>query len=98
MAAPSSAPDPASKSGSRRRGNDTRAVFLALALLVVIGSALLAFQQRPRPNAWRSPTPFADRDWWLYPAEENAPARLPVVDGTLRAVWCDAAGGRVWAV
>lgn len=63
-------------------GTSTR---LVLAGLLFAGSTWWALTRFSRPDPFQSPSPFSWA-WFLRPLEVNAPARLPVVSGTLTSI------------
>jgi len=63
---------------------------------IFIFSTLIAFRQEPRPDAYTEPE-FPSADWWKYPIEKNAFARLPVVSyGALNDVFALPNSEKVW--
>ena len=68
---------------------------LISAALLLMGSAYLALEQSPRPDPSRPALPFLSWDWWAYPLEINAEARLPYVTGALTSVGSEAKGEEV---
>jgi hypothetical protein len=57
-------------------------VRLILAALLFVGSTWWALTRFSRPDPFRKPDLFSWA-WFVHPLEANAPARLPVVSGTL---------------
>ncbi len=72
------------------------------AALICLLSSLIAFNQDPHPNAFRSDIPFpqnlVDADWWTYPREANAFKRLPVIPSSLNDLYAAPDGLKLWAV
>lgn len=63
-------------------GKSSRLVLAALVFAVSTWWALTRFS---RPDPFQSPA-FLSWSWWNHPLEINAPARLPVVSGTLTSL------------
>lgn len=74
-----------------------RLVLFVLAVLLFLGSTLVAYLQSPRPNPFQ-PVSFLSLDWWRYPIERNAFKRLPVITSDLNAVFALPGTDKVWAV
>ena len=55
---------------------------LILAALLFLASTWWALTRFSRPDPFRKPA-LLSWAWWTHPLEVNAPARLPVVSGTL---------------
>lgn len=97
---------PVGKTGSLSRGSRDKHVLLKVGLgksgrLILAGllfsaSTWWALTRFSRPDPFRKPV-FLSWAWWTHPLEVNAPARLPVVSGTLTsiAVTEDGAGAYV---
>jgi photosystem II stability/assembly factor-like uncharacterized protein len=95
----SSSPPPSNRGAGGRTARDRRWLYLLAALtLIVVSGGYAIFIEKPRPNAYQQVSPFVSLDWWLYPGEENAPSRLPELDGNLNGIWCDDSGRHVWVV
>jgi len=74
---------------------DSRTLLIS-SVLIFIFSTLIAFRQEPRPDAYTQPE-FPSVDWWKYPIEKNAVARLPVVSyGKLNGVFALPNSEKVW--
>lgn len=58
---------------------------LVLAALLFVGSTWWALTRFSRPDPFRKPELFSWA-WFIHPLEVNAPARLPVVSGTLTSL------------
>lgn len=69
---------------------------LILAGLLFAGSTGWALTRFNRPDPFRSPALFS-WSWWVRPLEINAPARLPVVSGTLTALAVGGNGREIFA-
>lgn len=63
-------------------GKSSRLILAALVFGVSTWWALTRFS---RPDPFQSPA-FLSWSWWSHPLEINAPARLPVVSGTLTSL------------
>jgi len=71
-------------------------ILLISSVLIFILSTIIAFRQEPRPDAYTQPE-FPSSDWWKYPIEKNAFARLPVVSyGSLTDVFALPNSEKVW--
>jgi hypothetical protein len=68
---------------------------LILAALLFAGSTWWALTRFSRPDPFQSP-PLLSWAWFLRPLEVNAPARLPVVSGTLTAIAASEDGAEAW--
>jgi len=74
---------------------DSRVLLISSVLIFII-STIVAFRQEPRPDAYTQPE-FPSSDWWKYPIEKNAFARLPVVSyGNLNDVFALPNSEKVW--
>ncbi len=73
--------------------------FLTLlpALLVFLLGTVAAYTQAPRPYPFQAVAPFS-QDWWLYPVENNAFKRLPVIGSNLNDVFVLPGTRWIWAV
>ena len=78
---------------------DRRALFRPIFLAAVLlgATTYVAFTQPPQPNAL-DPAAFPSLEWWTYPIERDAFARLPVITGYIRDVYVDRDGQKIWAV
>ena len=70
----------------------------AIALLLIISASVFAILQSPPPDAFRRPRLLLSLNWWRYPLEWNAPARLPRIGVELNAVDDEGRSDEVWAV
>jgi len=69
---------------------------LSLATLLFALSTWWALTRFNRPDPFSSPRVFS-LSWWLHPLEINAPARLPIVSGTLTSFAVGGNGDEVYA-
>ena len=70
-------------------------LWIATALVIAIAATFLAYNQRPYPY------PLQERswsDWFLYPTEKNAFARLQYIPANLNDVFALPGTNKVWAV
>ena len=84
-----------SSNGSGHSRFSLRGVLFSLAALIFVGSTFFAYTQDPRPDPF---SPASTFDWFRYPLEYNAFRRLPVVTGTINAVFAVKRTTDVWAV
>ncbi|MBI4489367.1 MAG: hypothetical protein HY694_09805 [Deltaproteobacteria bacterium] len=84
-----------SGNGSLRSRFSLRGVLFSLAALIFVVSTFIAYTQDPRPDPFLPASTF---DLFRYPIEYNAFRRLPVVNGTVRAVFAVKGTKHVWAV
>lgn len=69
---------------------------LLLATLLFASSTWWALTRFNRPDPFSPPRVFS-LSWWLHPLEINAPARLPIVSGTLTSFAVAGDGDAVYA-
>jgi len=67
-----------------------------MAILLFASSTWWALTRFNRPDPF-SPPPVFSLSWWLHPLEINAPARLPIVSGTLTSFAVAGDGDVVYA-
>ncbi|HEY5674642.1 MAG TPA: YCF48-related protein [Malonomonas sp.] len=70
--------------------------FLAAVLLLLI-STVIAFNQNPHPNPL-TPLKLTSSDYWRYPLERNAFKRLPLIDANLNDLFLLPGTELLWAV
>jgi hypothetical protein len=68
---------------------------LVVATLLFAMSTWWALTRFNRPDPFAAPKVFS-LSWWLHPLEINAPARLPIVTGTLTSFATGANGDEVY--
>ena len=69
---------------------------LLTAALLFASSTWWALTRFNRPDPFSPPRVFS-LSWWLHPLEINAPARLPIVSGTLTSFAVGGNGNEVYA-
>jgi photosystem II stability/assembly factor-like uncharacterized protein len=73
------------------------ALWFTAAFVIFMVSRDAAYKQTPRPDPFQ-PAQFLSLDWWRYPLEKNASARLPSLSADLQAVFVLPEANALWAV
>jgi hypothetical protein len=80
---------------SQWRRSDGRKLLRLRSLAMLLVAFAVVLLQSPRVDAYRSPTIWS-LDWWWYPWEYNAPARLPLIRGNLSGIALDSRRDVLW--
>lgn len=71
---------------------------IVLATILLFGSSWIAWKQEPHPDACRAAPDWFNKDYWLYPIEQNAFECLPSIREHLNAIHVHVDGQRIWIV
>ena len=90
-----SAPKVPDEPAARGRRKIATGWLIGLCLAVFVAATVYALNQSPRPDPF---TPATTAEKFLFPYEENAFMRLPMVSGSLRDIFVVSGSGHIWAV